>query len=189
MKTYYHVSSFLKENQVLTHDTKNNYEFCKLICRTDISSSYNKYIELLRTLEEKNVEKETGRDVFKWSCESIFEMIRFKHYNSNPSRVWGIFVSESLEDAHLFNKNYRNGESKIFEIQPKSIVYKFDMDIFTEADKLLRENSSVSNYEKSIKLAHEYWKGILKKEQTNIEYLFDYGKDEEVVVGKSINFP
>lgn len=184
MKTYYHVSSFLKENQVLTHDTKNNYKFCELICLTDISS-YDKYIELVKILEKSNVEEETGRDVFKWSCESIFEMVRSKHYNNMPSRVWGIYVSESPEDAYLFKKDYRNSESKIFAIQPKSKVYKFDMDIFTEADKLLRNNQSVSNYKKSIKLAHEYWKGIIKKGHKNIEYLFD----EEVVVGKSIDSP
>lgn len=177
---YYHVSSILKEGQKLTHDTKNNKEICELICLTDVSS-YKQYINLIENLESEDVFNKTDRDAFKWSCESIFEMIRSRYYSHMPSRVWGIFVSESLKEAYSFYKNYRKGETNIFEIQPESEVYKLDMGIFTEAEELLRREQSDSNYEKSIKLAHEYWKKNIRTKC--IEYLFD---EKEVTVGKKV---
>lgn len=60
---FYHVSSYLKENQILMHTTKNNYEFCLLTENADISN-YRKYNEFIEELQCKNVNK-TGRDKFK----------------------------------------------------------------------------------------------------------------------------
>ena len=46
---FYHVSSYLKENQILMHTTKNNYEFCLLTENADISN-YRKYNEFIEEL-------------------------------------------------------------------------------------------------------------------------------------------
>lgn len=176
---YYHVSSLVSEGNVLTHETKNNREICEEISQTNISN-YEDYLSLLVSLEDRNICEKTGRDSFKWACETIFESIRIEFYPDQPSRIWGIYLLDSFANAKLFLKNIRKGKGNIFKIDVSEKVYRFNMDMFTEADVLLRNDTSLENYRKAIELAHKYWQGII--EGHNIEYLID----AEITVGKKI---
>ena len=181
---FYHVSSYLKENQILMHTTKNNYEFCLLTENADISN-YRKYNEFIEELQCKNVNK-TGRDKFKWANEAVFEYVRKKYFPNKPSRIWGIYVTNSLKDAILFNNKYRNGKSNIFEIViPDDIeIFKFNMELFTAADEQLRQANSLKNYNYCIELAHKYWQRNENENENQTEIIID----NEVTVGRKIDF-
>ena len=177
---FFHVSSYVKEGDCLTHNSKNNYSICKYISSTRIND-LDDYNTLLAKLKEKDILQKTGRDHYKWSCEAIFENIRLMDYNDLPSRIWGVYVTKSLDKAMEFRKKYRSEDAGIFQIDiPEESVYDFDMNLFTEADEALRA-SSRENYDKAVELAHRYWKRIIIAE-SEIECIADV----EIVVGKRV---
>ena len=177
---FFHVSSYVKEGDCLTHNSKNNYNICDYISSTRIND-LDDYNTLLAELKEKDILQKTGRDHYKWSCEAIFESIRLMDYNDLPSRIWGVYVTRSLDKAIEFRKKYRSEDAGIFQIDiPEESVYDFDMNLFTEADEALRA-SSRENYDKAVELAHRYWKRIIIAE-SEIECIADV----EIVVRKRV---
>ena len=177
---FFHVSSYVKEGDCLTHNSKNNHNICDYISSTQIND-LDDYNTLLAKLKEKDILQKTGRDHYKWSCEAIFESIRLMDYNDLPSRIWDVYVTRSLDKAIEFRKKYRSEDAGIFQIDiPEESVYDFDMNLFTEADEALRA-SSRENYDKAVELAHRYWKRIIIAE-SEIECIADV----EIVVGKRV---
>ncbi len=180
---YYHVSSFLKEFELLTKETKNNYEYCKMACGTDVSS-YDKLVEFMEKLNRDNVKGRTGKDCYKWASEAIFEWIRSTFYPDMPSRIWGIFISDSFESALDFKKKYRDDKAHIFEMPiPHIQVYKFDMNLYTIADENLRNNFSEASYQECVQKAKEYW--TQTDRNINVEFLFEA---DIVTVGKKVEY-
>lgn len=128
----------------------------------------------------------TGRDESKWLCETIFESVRKEKYCNMPSRIWGIYLSSTLEEARKFRHDYRRDPQTnphIYEIKiPETIkVCSFDMNKFTLADETIRENKfDIESYKNAIDLANQYWSGSSTGIQN--EYLVDC----TVIVGKMI---
>ena len=88
---YYHVSSYVKEGDVLTRNTKNNREWCCFASSCDLST-FEKFLECYNYLSSRNVSNLTGRTVAKWACESLFDYIRRTEFVEKPSRIWGIYL-------------------------------------------------------------------------------------------------
>ena len=155
---YYHVSSYLNEGEVKTKITKNNYEYCDFISKIDILE-YDKFFEFYTSPKMINIHSYTGRDRAKWASEAIFENIRKGFFPLKPSRIWSFFVVQSLDKARLFNKNERKNKAHIFEIEIVNYanIEHFNMDIYTEADQLLRSGYTRENFDKCIQLAKLYW--------------------------------
>ena len=155
---YYHVSSYLNEGDEKTKTTKNNYEYCDLVSKIDVLE-YDKFCKFYFSPEMENAYSNTRRDKAKWACEAIFENIRKRFFPSKPSRIWSFFVVQSLDKARLFNKNERKNKAHIFEIQIVNCanIEHFNMDIYTEADQLLRSGYTHENFDKCIQLAKLYW--------------------------------
>ena len=179
---YFHVSSYVHEGDILTHQTKYNPDTCERISKAHISN-YKDYLSLLNSLEEEKICDKTGRDHYKWSCEAIFESVRVEYYPDRPSRIWGIYLVDSFQKAQEFCKNFRQGTAGIFEIDvSEKDVYRFDMDMFTNVDEALRADHSLGNYIKAVEIAHKYWNGII--ESNTIECLID----TDITVGRKISY-
>jgi len=187
---YYHVSSYVKEGDVLTRNTKNNREWCCFASSCDLST-FEKFLECYNYLSSRNVSNLTGRTVAKWACEALFDYIRRTEFVEKPSRIWGIYLSATLEDAKKFlvadrkpwvDKNGIRHESHIFSITLKSTdkVYTFDMDLYTQADKLLQNNQPCKEiYDYIIDKARLYW-------QSTSGSFTEHIVDSDVLVGKQI---
>ena len=172
---YYHVSSFLEVNQIITRKTKNNIDFCSLASACDIST-FDKFIILYEKLCFSEVHKKTGRTAEKWLCEYIFEKVRMQKFPNYPSRIWGLYLNTSVQEAKDFLIKYRDvNTAKIFELElsDEITVYCFNMDIFTEAHELLLYNTiNESIYQRVNDLANEYWKSYNNYQGTK-EFLID----------------
>ena len=176
---YFHTSSYLKEGQTVSKNTKNNYKTCEFIFSYDVDC-YSEYLSLLNELDKKNISR-TGRDKYKWACEAIFESVRKKNFADLPSRIWGMYAFGLLENAILFNNSYRKGKANIFEINPSEKVYKFNMSLFTKADDFLRKNDNKSSFNHAKKLAYKYW----CQNEPIIEEEFIFEQDE-ITIGKLV---
>ena len=187
---YYHVSSYVKEGDVLTRHTKNNHEWCCFASSCDLST-YEKFLECYNYLFSRNVQNSTGRSAAKWACEALFDYIRRTEFLEKPSRVWGIYLSASLEDAKTFlaakrkpwvdSKGMRH-EAHIYAIilQTNDQVHTFDMNLYTQADELLQRNlPSKEIYEFIIDKARLYWKSTCGS-------FTEYIVDGDVLVGKQV---
>ena len=187
---YYHVSSYIKEGDVLTRHTKNNHEWCCFASSRDLST-YENFLECYNFLSSQNVQNSTGRSAAKWTCEALFDYIRRTEFSEKPSRIWGIYLSATLEDAKEFLATDRNPwvdingirhESHIFSIMLKTTdnVHTFDMDLYTQADKLLQSNQPCKEiYDSIIDKARLYWKSTSGSFTEHIV-------DSDVLVGKQI---
>ena len=84
---YYHVSSYIHENQILTQKSKNNRCFCEYIsnCYAENYEEYKIYFDELNRYRLQDI---TGRDVYKWICEAVFEGVRKRNFYYKPSRVF-----------------------------------------------------------------------------------------------------
>lgn len=180
--TYYHVSSYIYENQCLTQKTKNCRCFCEYISNC-YARNYNEYKAYFDELKCYRLDEITGRDVSKWICEAIFDEVRKTMFLNYPSRIWGVYLIDSLEKACEFRKKYRDVNSaKIFEINvPEEDVFCFDMSIFTLANEEIRKTGfSFDSYNRARKLAELYWSG--KVIDGDKELLID----RPVIVGRRV---
>ena len=183
MADYYHVSSLVKTGDNLVHETKNNIGYCDLASKQDVST-YEKFENYYKYLCGINILKETGRTAAKWGCETIFEYVRKTYFQHLPSRIWGIYLNVSKEQARQFLNNERKTsidqqgnirKAYIFKVHvPEgSKVCSFNMDIYTEADRMLAQNElSEGIYIYLIKKAKEYW-GKEGTAEGTVEYLVD----------------
>lgn len=187
---YYHVSSYVKEGDILTRHTKNNREWCCFASSCDLST-YEKFLECYNYLYSRNVLNSTGRNAAKWACEALFDYIRRTEFGEKPSRIWGIYLSASLEDAKTFLAAERkpwvdsegmHHEAHIYTIvlQTNDQVHTFDMNLYTQADELLQHNSpSKKIYEFIIDKARLYWKSTCGS-------FTEYIVDSDILVGKQV---
>ena len=181
---FYHVSSLIEEGMELSRYSKNNRCFCEYASNC-YATCYSEFLRYYNEFKSYGIEQLTGRDESKWICETIFEFVRKEKYCNMPSRIWGIYLSMTLEEARKFRHDYRKQSKNphIYEIEiSDSIkVCSFDMDRFTLADEKIRKNRfNVESYENAIELAIQYWSGCSTGEQN--EYLVDC----TVVVGKLV---
>lgn len=178
---FYHVSSYVNKGDHLTRESKKKYETCILISQIQIND-HDDYIKLLTKMENDGIKEKTGRTHYKWSCEAIFETVRATLDKNLPSRIWGIFVTKSIDEAIKFRNNHRAKESHIFQVDiPEDSVYEFDMNLFTAAEKKLSVDPSEENYKKAVELAHRYWKRIIA-DASSLECL----TEAEVEVGDEV---
>ena len=129
------------------------------------------------------VEQETGRKPHKWLCETVFENIRKKHFADCPSRIYGIYLCETLGDAISFRNNIRKGIGSIFEVSIPDNVDYFDMNLFTQAETLL--HGSVNDremFQVCIGLANRYW----AKKNDNLIVEKEYIYENIVLIGTKI---
>ena len=185
MKTYYHVSSKRYEGDKLLHTGKVGYDYCCYASSCDVST-FEKYVDCYRNLCLSNVYAKTQRTASKWICEYIFENVRKNKYSHLPSRLWGLYLTSSFQEAKEFlyaERNYAN--STIFEIKVpnESEVHCFDMNIFTNAHiNIEKEPLNPNFYNRAFELANEYWESDNKYTGTK-EYIVD---DESLVIGKEL---
>ena len=182
---YYHVSSKRKEGDKLLRITKFGYDYCCYASSCDLST-FEKYVECYNKLLLSNVFTFTERTASKWICEYIFEKVRNYHYSYLPSRLWGIFLTNSLEAAKEFLYERRNYPgSRIFEIviKDEESVHCFDMDIFTKAHTNLENDPlNPSFYNEAFELAKQYWETNNTYTGTK-EYLVE---NESLIIGKEL---
>ena len=182
---YYHVSSLRKEGDKLLRTDKIGYDYCCYASSCDLST-FEKYIECYNNLLLSNVYAMTHRTAQKWICEYIFEKVRKYHYPDLPSRLWGIFLTNSLEAAKEFLYEKRNYPVyMIFEIviKDEESVHCFDMDIFTKAHTNLETDPlNPSFYNEAFELAKQYWETNNTYTGTK-EYLVE---DESLIIGKEL---
>ena len=185
MKIYYHVSSLRNTGDQLLHNTKIGYDYCCYATSCDLST-FEKYVECYNSLCLSRVYETTHRTASKWICEFIFEKVRRYYYSNLPSRLWGLYLTSSFDDAKEFLYSERNyWGSKIFEIviPNENDVHCFDMNVFTKAHTNI-ENDPLNPqfYNGAFELAKQYWEGnntyIGRK-----EFLID---DESLVIGKEL---
>lgn len=184
---YYHVSRYVKEGLVLKRETKNNYCYCEYIDNCDVSTS-EKLLECYKYLCKIQAFKVTDRKESKWCCEALFEYIRKIEFLDKPSRIWGVYLSATLDDAYSFLSKHRkpiigeNGEQLIGHIYriyiPEYVkVSEFDMAIYTEADEYLQKSLEADSFNKATyefvcNKAREYWSGVMSNSPQE-EYLVD----------------
>lgn len=189
--TYYHVSSLIKEGQILKRNTKNNFDYCCYVSSCDVTS-YEEFIECYNNLCLSRVYEYSGRTAAKWMCEAIFEHVRQKEFPDKPSRIWGIYLSDSYEEAKKFLDEERKpwvdeyGNTRISYIYQVDIldgqkVHCFDMDLYTKADnKLQADPQNESAYHDAFVIAREYWNGSNNVGQR------EYIVDDVITVGKKV---
>ena len=169
---YYHVSRYVNKGDLLTKETKNNYDFCEYISNCDVTT-YEKVLTCYQHLCSKNTFEITQRKESKWVSEAIFEYIRKTEYIDMPSRIWGVYLSENLESARLFKNEYRRpiinerGEKLIgyiyeVEVPSEAKICVFDMNIYSQADQILQNAIEKETFDEltflSIcSMAREYW--------------------------------
>ncbi len=181
---YYHVSSSIKENQVLKMKTKRLAYFCDIVWAFDTSSLYN-CETLLNILNNLNAEEQTHRHNSKWLCEAIFEYIRKTEFPNDPSRVWGVFVVPTYEEAVEFKSKYRAEKANIFEIiQSPENVFRYDMGFFDIAHKPIEEGLNIDTFINACEAARRYWKHEISSENPFFEYIIDGTHD--IQVGKKV---
>ena len=158
---YYHVSSYIRPGQILTHATKNNYDYCCYVSTCE-PSTYKEFLDIYQKLCLSNAERNSGRKADKWACEAIFDYVRRTEFPKMPSRIWGIYLTDSMEAAEEFLRTERDSQrAHIYEVQlpEKATVFSFDMDIFTKAHDNISENlGNESSYAFAIEQAREYWR-------------------------------
>lgn len=178
---YYHVSSCVSEKQLLTRETKKHRCYCEYICSCD-SVDYEKYKNDYNEFLKNKIDQNTGRDAAKWICEAVFEGVRKKCFPEKPSRVWGIYLSNSYENAIKFLNNYRDPETAhIYEVNIKFKILGFDMSFFTKADERIRKESfSFASYQHAIDLAKDYWNECVQNEMD------EYIVDDEIIIGPRV---
>lgn len=185
MKKYYHVSSQRCEGDRLLHTGKIGYDYCCYATSCDLST-FEKYVECYNNLCLSNVYAHTKRTASKWICEYIFEKVRRYHYPEFPSRLWGIYLTSSFEEAKAFLYAERAySGSKIFEIivSDENKVHCFDMKIFTKAHTNIESDSiNPRCYDEAFNLAKQYWESN-NTYTGNKEYLID---DESLMIGKEL---
>lgn len=181
---FYHVSSLIQEGMELSRYSKNNRCFCEYASNC-YATCYSEFLKYYNEYKAYDINRITGRDESKWICETIFESVRKEKYCNMPSRIWGIYLSSTLDEAKEFRDKYRDpSKAHIYEIEiPDSIkVCSFDMDKFTLADEIIRKNGfDIESYKNAIEHANEYWsRGSIGVQN---EYLVDC----TVVVGELID--
>lgn len=184
MDTFFHVSSYAKEGQVFTKQSKMNFDFCEYICINDFSiyeNALSNYKEMIKI----GFASKTGRISSKWLCEAIFESVRKQYYSTMPSRVWGIYLCKTKNEATIFNQNFRGSKGRVFEVNVSNVV-RFNMNLFTEAHELIVDSDfSVQSYEKALLYAHAYWQN---QSCDGVAYEPEYiALDKEVIIGSTIN--
>lgn len=188
--TFYHVSSYIHTNEILKKGTKPNGEFCNLICTSNISTLPEIEV-LLKKLNSMKVLEKTGRPSGKWLCEAIFEHVRKTEFPNNPSRVWGIFVTRTYNDAERFKLNCRTEKANIFEImQPLKNAFKYDMYFWDQAYipiekciKLNGLNEEIIN--NALEFARKYWSQETSDGNPLYEYIIDGTNDLQI--GRQVN--
>ena len=178
---FYHVSSYVSEYQKLTRKSKNNRCICEYIsnCSNESYQNYQYYYNELKGYHIKDI---SGRDAEKWISEAIFDGVRKKYYINKPSRIWGIFLSDSFTNAKEFLLEHRDPQtSHIYEVDIPYNVCGFDMSFFSKADEKIRdENFSVDSYHYAVRLAKDYWKQAIKNR------IDEYIVDDEITIGKRV---
>ena len=188
---YYHVSSYLQPGDRLTKNTKNNYDYCCYVSVCDVST-FEKYLECYKSLCLSGVHQKTGRTAAKWACEAIFEHIRKSEYPNKPSRIWGVYLCDKLDDARGFLNSYRKPRKQndgtfvyahIFEIELEaSQVQAFDMEKYSMADnKLQNTPDNIEAFDYAVCMAREYWSGM-NTDCCNVEHI----TDDVVVIGNLV---
>ena len=185
MKTYYHVSSLRNKGDKLLRTGKIGYDYCCYANTCDLST-FEKYIECYNNLCLSNVFQKTKRTPAKWLCEYVFEKTRKQYFSMLPSRLWGVYLVDSFEEAKNFLFSERNYPgSKIFEIVVvnDSSVHCFDMSLFTKAQTLIEKDVINSNvYIQAFEFAKSYWESnnsyVGKK-----EFLIE---DDSLEIGKEV---
>lgn len=156
-KNFYHVSTHAHAGDIYSRETKNNFNECKYVS-SHVPSSYEEACQLLDYMRENSFGAKTGKSPEKWLCEAIFENVRKNCFSNLPSRIWGVFLCDSLEMATSFKEKERKPETKIFGVCiSEDAVQRFNMNLFTVAcDSLVRSFSSES-YQRAVCFAQKYW--------------------------------
>ena len=119
------------------------------------------------------VEAATGtRSYLDWATELFFEYIRYKEFNSLPSRYQSIFGWSRLEDALSFDK-----KSPIYEISNNNGCFIADI-------RLLKMDYDPS---KQANNAKKYWKGEPLDSSLTYKPLWEYVINIPVTVEKRID--
>ena len=165
---------------------KVGYDYCCYAATCDLST-FEKYVECYNNLCLSKVYDTTKRTASKWICEYIFEKVRIHYHPKLPSRLWGLYLTSSFEDAKDFLYSQRNYlGSKIFEIiiPNENEVYCFDMNIFTKAhDNIEKDPLNPHFYDLAFELAKQYWES--NNTYTGCkEFLID---NESLVIGRTLH--
>ena len=111
-----------------------------------------------------------GWSIYKIAAEAIFEWVRLRKYPDSPSRLLYAYFTSSIESALSFNENYRSGQGAIFEFEGDADkCYRYDMDIFYSAVKLLETGLNEYSFNRIFDIADIYWKA---ENNQNIEILY-----------------
>lgn len=170
--TYYHVSSYAENGDIYKVGEKPLKKYIDRFSTLN-ADNYAAFINSCDSINESIFDK-TGWRKSKWLCELIFESIRKDKYKNAPRRMYSVYLCNSLDEACMFNEQYRNGTAKTFEVDLDGYVHSFDMKLFTKAEELLNANISNINealYNKIKLYAFEYWSQKIPMQE--VEHLFE----------------
>lgn len=180
-KTFYHVSTYARTGSIYSRGTKNNFNECNYVS-SHAPSSYEEACWLLGYMRENSFGENTGKLPEKWLCEAIFENVRKSCFSNLPSRIWGVFLCDSLEMATSFKEKERKPETKIFEVcTSEDAVQRFDMNRFTVACDSIVENFSSESYQRAVCCAQQYW----ANEDGN-NYSPEFLTETVLIIGKEV---
>lgn len=181
---FYHVSSYATDGQIYLPDNKSLQKYITSFEALNVST-YEYFVTEACNMIPSTVEDETGIRKSKWLCELIFENIRKEKTEWAPRRMHSVFLCASLEEAQLFNKEFRGGTASVFKAIFEGNPHAFDMNVFTRAEEYLHQHMSEIHepvYEQLRFYALEYWErrrplekaewlyeGRVKLKQLNIE--------------------
>lgn len=172
---YYHVSRRIQEEKLLNKSTKKDKEYCQNISNCTAKNYKEFYILFQEMYKNPHLIMRTKTLPSKWICEAIFEFVRKQSYPNMPSRVWGVFLCKTYEEAKIFNKNERENNGHIYAIHlsENAKIYEFNMIWYSLANELIEEQKfSIDSYNIAIKYAKQYWSGaIINKE---MEYITEH---------------
>lgn len=80
--------------------------------------------------------------------ELLIEYVRRAHFSEKPSRFCSAFGVETLADAHVFNKQFSQAKSAIWQVEADN-YFRCNMSLLTRNQSVL-----VDSY-----FAHLYWQG------------------------------
>lgn len=163
-KEFFHVSSKLEvERLILIRYQKPLQEYVNFCSRIHCLS-FEEYRNCIKQINETfpDIIGYTGRGVYKWATETLFESVRKEQDDSLPSRMNGVFLCSSIIDAIIFNTNFRGNKAKIYRCRiPEEKVFSFNMQLFTNVEENLRNingnHLAESIFDEQYKMVHKYW--------------------------------
>ncbi|MCQ2586123.1 MAG: DUF2441 domain-containing protein [Treponema sp.] len=170
---YYHLVTRIpmKEGQIIDFTGDNNnrlYDFwMKREARREDGA------DVFKVLMEDDF-SDAGKDVIKNYVfnqsravrETISELVRVTQFPDRPSRLKGLYVCKTLEEAKRWKANFESYNRKVLQL----VELSSDGPCFTGDAALLPEVNGES-FEKKIEQARHYWSGELKGDGDLVETL------------------